>query len=86
MASTRARTITKAVTWETLSNSVCFLIAYLIFGKVGDCLIFTVICTLLKLVLFYYHERLWHKSTWGKTDNWCAQIEAYAKQPDKELF
>lgn len=66
MASTRLRTIAKATTWEFLSNIVCCLLAVLIFGGIGSCLIFTLIAIGIKLGLFYVHDRVWHKITWGK--------------------
>jgi len=36
------------------------------FGNVGGCAVFTLICFGLKLLMYYYHERLWHQVTWGK--------------------
>ena len=66
MKSTRLRTFLKGLSWETISNVLCFGIAYLVFGNIGGCAVFIVICFLVKLVLFYYHERIWHKLKWGK--------------------
>ena len=60
------RTMAKALTWETFSNLVCFGLAVAVFGNIGGCLTFTVICFLVKLILFYFHERLWHQCDWGK--------------------
>ena len=64
--STRKRTITKVLSWESFSTTVCFGIAYMMFGNVGCCAVFAVICFLVKLVLFYGHERIWHQVSWGK--------------------
>jgi uncharacterized membrane protein len=64
--STRKRTVTKALTWETFSNLVCFGLAYLMFGNIGGCAVFTAICFIVKLILFYEHERVWHQIPWGK--------------------
>lgn len=65
--STPKRSIAKAVSWETFSNLVCFALAYAIFGNLGGCAVFTLICLVVKLILFYYHERIWHQVQWGKT-------------------
>ena len=46
---------------ETFSNLVCFGLAYVMFGNLGDCAIFTVIAIAVKLVLFYGHERIWEQ-------------------------
>ncbi len=64
--SSRHRSVVKALTWETFSNLVCFALAYAMFGNLGGCAAFTGICMVVKLVLFYYHERLWHQVSWGK--------------------
>jgi len=64
--STPKRTFVKALSWETFSNLVCFGLAYLMFGNIGDCAIFTTICFVVKLFLFYLHERAWHQISYGK--------------------
>lgn len=64
--STRKRSIAKAVCWETISNLVCFGLAIAMFGNVSGCAVFTLICFGLKLLMYYYHERVWHQVTWGK--------------------
>jgi uncharacterized membrane protein len=66
--STRSRSIAKAVTWETFSNLVCFGLAYAMFGNFGGCAVFTAICFVVKLILFYEHERIWHQVGWGKRE------------------
>jgi uncharacterized membrane protein len=64
--STPKRTFAKAVSWESFSNLVCLALAYAIFGNLGGCLVFTGVCFVVKLLLFYGHERLWHQLDWGK--------------------
>jgi uncharacterized membrane protein len=64
--STPKRSVAKAISWETFSNLVCFVLAYAMFGNIGGCLIFTGIAFVVKLILFYYHERIWHQVEWGK--------------------
>jgi len=60
------RTIAKALTWESFSNLVCFGMAYAVFGNIGGCAVFTLVCFMVKLILFFFHERLWHQFDWGK--------------------
>ena len=64
--STRRRSVLKALSWETFSNLVCFGLAYVMFGNLGGCAVFTAVCFIVKLILFYYHERLWHQIPFGK--------------------
>jgi uncharacterized membrane protein len=64
--STPRRSIAKAVSWETFSNLVCGGLAYGWFGDLTSCAVFTAICFIVKLILFYYHERVWHQIPFGK--------------------
>ena len=36
------------------------------FGNLGGCAVFTGLCFVVKLILFYWHERAWHQIQWGK--------------------
>jgi hypothetical protein len=51
--STPKRSIAKGISFETVSNLAGFGIAYVTFGNLGGCAIFTGICFVVKLVLFY---------------------------------
>jgi uncharacterized membrane protein len=64
--STPKRSFAKAVSWETFSNLVCGGLAYGWFGDLTSCVAFTGVCFIVKLVLFYYHERIWHQIPFGK--------------------
>jgi adenylylsulfate kinase len=66
VASTRLRTFLKGLSWELFSNSICMLLAVLMFGGIGSCLLFTLIAVGIKLGLFYLHDRAWHRISWGK--------------------
>jgi len=59
------RTLVKGLSFEVLSNIVGLWLAYLWFGNFGCCLIFTGVCFIIKLALFYLHERIWHRIEWG---------------------
>ena len=65
-SSTPKRSLAKAVSWETFSNLVCGGLAYGWFGDLTSCAVFTLICFVVKLILFYYHERVWHQIPFGK--------------------
>ena len=75
--STRKRSIVKAISWETISNAICLGLAYLMFGNFGGCLLFTGVCFVLKLGLFYYHDRIWHQIPFGKRPVFIEQPETW---------
>ncbi len=64
--STHCRSIAKATSWETFSTLVVFVLALGMFGSLGICITFAVVSFFVKLILFYFHERIWHQIEWGK--------------------
>lgn len=67
MGSTQLRSITKAITWETISFLVLLPINYLISGEITQSLKIALLYILFKIPIYYYHERSWKLITWGKT-------------------
>ena len=65
-ASSPMRSFLKAVSWETSSNVFMLGLAYLMFGNIEMCAVFSGIGFIVKLFLFYLHERLWHQTNLGK--------------------
>ena len=60
------RSFVKAVTWRTTGTIDTFIISWLITGQLllATGIAFTEIMT--KIVLFWLHERVWNKISWGK--------------------
>jgi uncharacterized membrane protein len=61
------RSIAKAISWETISTLVTWAIAYPFMGSASLSGQFAAFCLVIKLCLFYYHERAWHQVSWGKS-------------------
>jgi len=60
------RSIFKALSWRTSGTVVTFLIAWLILGQVQDAVKIGAFDTLMKIGVFYFHERLWNRLQFGK--------------------
>lgn len=60
----------KALSWETLAGVFCLGLAYLFFGHLNECLVFTLVCFVFKLVLFYWHEKLWEGTMFIEQEEW----------------
>jgi uncharacterized membrane protein len=60
------RTISKILTWRVLITTSNFLIPFIITGSWGSAAAFLGIATVVNIVLFYGHERLWNRVVWGK--------------------
>lgn len=60
------RTISKSITWRAVITMNNFLIPYLTTGSWKAALAFLTIATLLNVVVYYTHERVWNAIGWGK--------------------
>ena len=60
------RSIFKAISWRAGGTVVTFLTAWLITGQIDDAAKIGVVDTLLKIGVFYVHERFWNRLPFGK--------------------
>lgn len=69
MSDTGVRSLAKAVSWRVTGTIDTFLISWLITGQLllASGIAFTEIMT--KIVLFWAHERVWNKITWGREEH-----------------
>jgi len=64
--STLKRQITKAISWRVLGFLVLLGLGWLLTGAVGTSLILATIHTMIQIVLYVLHERLWDRTAWGQ--------------------
>lgn len=60
------RTISKSITWRALITINNFLIPYLITGSWKTAAAFLGLATIMNIIVYYTHERVWNLVTWGK--------------------
>ena len=60
------RTISKSITWRALITINNFLIPYITTGSWQAAVAFLTIATVMNIVIYYTHERVWNRFTWGK--------------------
>lgn len=77
--SSHRRSLLKGLCWEIISTILTFGIAWLMFGHVAECILFAIICFVVKCVLYYAHERIWHQIPYGKRCPCVKQKEAEAE-------
>ncbi|MGB2661515.1 MAG: DUF2061 domain-containing protein [Candidatus Omnitrophota bacterium] len=63
---TRLRSIGKSATWRIISIVVLVAVSYLITGDVKKTTSITVVFQVILAVLYYVHERVWTKISWGR--------------------
>jgi uncharacterized membrane protein len=65
-ADSRARSLTKGITWRITGTLDTIWIAYFITGQTLQALSIGAIEVFTKIGLFYLHERIWSGISWGK--------------------
>lgn len=60
------RSIAKAVSWRILGTLDTILISWIITGQIAMALSIGSIEVVTKMILYFFHERLWNIIKWGK--------------------
>jgi len=63
---TNLRSIVKGISWRFVATSTTIFIVYFFFGRLDLAIAAGMIETVLKVGLYWGHERIWHKVLWGK--------------------
>ena len=61
-----ARSLAKAVSWRFFGNLISFIIIFGLTHSGKLALAASGIELVVKIVLYYYHERVWNKIKWGR--------------------
>ena len=61
-----SRSLLKAISWRLVGTIDTMIIAYFITGTVSQAISIGFIEWGTKLVLYFFHERIWNKFQWGK--------------------
>jgi len=62
----KRRSMTKAISWRILATVTTMLIVFAFTKKIELTLIIGGLDVLIKMILYYYHERTWNRIFWGK--------------------
>ena len=68
MSVTKTRSFVKAITWRTTGTADTFLIALIITKKPFVAASIASVEVITKIILYYFHERIWNKISWGRLD------------------
>lgn len=63
---TNKRSIVKGITWRVVATTTTIIIVYVFFGRLDLAIAAGMIETVLKVGLYWLHERVWFKVRWGK--------------------
>jgi uncharacterized membrane protein len=68
------RTTTKMITWRVIVNFSNFFIPYFMTGSWGQAAAFLTISVIVNMILYYGHERVWNRVSWGKNSKATTQV------------
>lgn len=60
------RSLTKAITYRIVILILDFTATYLLTGRVEIALMFMIVSNIYTSVAYYFHERIWNRTNWGK--------------------
>ncbi len=60
------RSIAKAVSWRVIGTIDTLVVSYILTGEMALATSIASVDFLTKLVLYFFHERIWNKIKWGK--------------------
>lgn len=66
MASTYKRSFIKGISWEFFSFIITTMAIYAFYGDIIVSLQFSLLLSIIKIFLFFVHERAWKMIRWGK--------------------
>jgi len=65
MTHARSQSVAKALSWRVVASLTTIGLVYAVTGQAQLAIAVGGIETVAKLVLYYFHERLWARSSWG---------------------
>ena len=66
MSDSTTRSIAKTISWRITGSGATFLISYIVSGNLSVAGTIAVIQLTANTILYFIHERIWNKISWGK--------------------
>jgi uncharacterized membrane protein len=66
LSDTNIRSLIKTICWRITGSGATFLIAYLMIGNIAIAGTIGILQLISNTILYYIHERIWNKITWGR--------------------
>jgi uncharacterized membrane protein len=61
-----SRSLVKGVSWRTLGTIDTIVLSFIVTGNISDSLKIGLTEVITKIILYYFHERIWDKIGWGR--------------------
>jgi uncharacterized membrane protein len=64
----KSRSLIKAITWRVIATINTFIVLLIMTGELSLAAFASGWTTLINFISYYYHERAWNKTDWGRLD------------------
>ena len=82
---TKKRSWTKSIVWRVIGIVLLGVISYLITGNRKEMTSITVLFHGIRVIMYYYHERLWERVSWGRPKHPLAELPVKGELTSEEL-
>lgn len=65
MAETKKRSLLKTITWRITATLTVMTLVFIFTGRIDFMVSIGIFDVIFKAVLYFVHERVWNKITWG---------------------
>ena len=72
----RTRSLVKSISWRLVGSLDTFILSYVITGKAHYAVSIMGAEAITKIVLYYFHERIWRRVSWGRLEDTKATATA----------
>jgi len=85
---TRTRSWVKSIVWRLLGIFILGLISWLVTHSWKEMTLITIIFHAIRLILYYFHERLWETISWGRIKHPLSDlpVKGEIKEEDKRII
>jgi uncharacterized membrane protein len=66
---TKGRSLAKALSWRVFATVITGTVAFALTGKLGFALQIGLIDTLIKVFVYFGHERVWQRIAYGRVES-----------------
>ena len=85
---TRTRSWVKSIVWRLLGIFILGFISWLVTHSWKEMTLITIIFHTIRLILYYFHERLWEAISWGRIKHPLSDlpVKGKLKEEDKKII
>ena len=66
---TKVRSLAKSIVWRVIAILVLGIVSYFVTGDWKQVTVITVFFNCIQASLYYFHERIWWRISWGRSEH-----------------